>query len=86
MKKKIFPFLSITLILLLILNPWPVYITVSFRSPYHRGAYTGKYPLPWEGGISADAIWGGDMKRGKGKTKKEENMKEKEKRLKIKGN
>ncbi len=47
---------------------------------YLRGLYIGKYPSP--GGISADVIWGENMKRGR---EKQGNVKEKGRKGKEKG-
>ncbi len=54
-----------------------------------RGLYIGKYPLPLGGGkISADIIWGKNMKwqKEKGRNLKEKGRKGKEKGRKRKGN
>ncbi len=48
----------------------------------HKGVYIRKYPPPW-GGLSADVIW--RKKYEKGEEKKEENVKEMEKRQNTKG-
>ncbi len=80
---KIIPVLClfITHVYIHLLKPTLINRVLRFAKP--RGLYTGKYPDPWGGGISADVIWGKKMKRGRengGKCKTGRKKKKKEER------